>query len=87
MAPTAQLLDKIAIERELSRRSFRNYVELAFPYVEPGVPFLRNWLVAGPFPGTPLVPAMRNPSPCTATSSMSPSLGCPCSILSFDLPD
>lgn len=45
MAPfdTARLLDLIAIDRELASRSFFDYVKIAFPQVEPGVPFLDNW--------------------------------------------
>ena len=39
----AQLLDLIAIDREVAKRSFRGYAESAFPQVEPGVPFLSNW--------------------------------------------
>lgn len=39
----AQLLDEIAIDRELASRSFRAFAESAFPVVEPGVSFLSNW--------------------------------------------
>lgn len=40
---TAALQDEIGLDRELSARSFREYVELAWPYVEPAQPFVGNW--------------------------------------------
>ena len=43
MAAPAEMLDLIALDRELAGRSFRQYVEMAFPQVEPGVRFLANW--------------------------------------------
>src|SRR5579863_9087732 len=36
-------LDLHALEKEIGRRRFRDFVELAWPLVEPSRPFLANW--------------------------------------------
>jgi predicted phage terminase large subunit-like protein len=36
-------VDFIAIEKELSMRSFHEFVKLAWPVIEPGTPYVDNW--------------------------------------------
>lgn len=40
---TAAMVDDISLDRELAARSLREYVEMAWPYVEPSQPFSSNW--------------------------------------------
>lgn len=40
-----QLADEVALDRELASRSLREYVEMAWPEVEPARPFIPNWHV------------------------------------------
>ncbi len=40
---TAMLQDEIGLDREMTARSFREYVELAWPLVEPSQPFVGGW--------------------------------------------
>lgn len=42
-ADYSMLQDDIGLDRELASRSFREYVELAWPQVEPSQPFVGNW--------------------------------------------
>lgn len=39
----AERIDDIHIDRELASRGLRDFVEMAFPLVEPGVSFMSNW--------------------------------------------
>ena len=40
---TAAMVDDIALDRELAARSLREYIEMAWPYIEPSQPFRPNW--------------------------------------------
>ena len=42
---TAAMVDEVSLDRELAARSLREYVEMAWPYVEPSQPFKPNWHV------------------------------------------
>ncbi len=42
---TAQMVDDISLDRELTARSLREYIEMAWPHVEPSQPFRANWHV------------------------------------------
>lgn len=39
----AMLVDEVSLDRELTARSFRQYVEICWPHVEPSQPFIPNW--------------------------------------------